>query len=294
MHNRQEYGVMLTEDATVSAALQVVAIANNGALAGDQVVAPMAPPLRFGWRTKEIYVNNELINPTSTHEGAHKRCEAFAQGAEVLCMDHLDLLGHNKRYVPSSYDMKIVLHRLEKTKYLFGTDGHCQLAKMLIKDLKLTIPMMKPVQQLSKAINDIMIQKGEECKFYTTHRLVAKPLAIGAQYVQFSNIFNGARPTRLICYQKSQTRYNGSHEENTNRLIFPNINHFVVKINEANVVPTISNAKESYLNLVRVLNCRHSEMPFDFEHYEHLIFVGEFRNQLSIVYKSAAHKKYDF
>lgn len=197
---------------------------------------------------------------------------------------------------------------------------------------------MKPVQQLSEAINEIMIQKGEECKFYTTHnRYVAKPLAIGDQYVQFGDIFNGARPTRLICYQKSQTRYNGHHQHNINRMIFPGINHFVVKINKTNIVPTITNAKESYMNLVRILNRRHSEMPFDFDHYadsyglivmdlstnkdsynqmlpnstaavvsvemkytqalaaaQQVIFIGEFCNQLSIGYKTAAHKMYDF
>lgn len=183
-------------------------------------------------------------------------------------MDHLDILGHNKRYVPSSYDVKIVLHHLEKTKYLFGTKAHCEAAKMLIKDLKLTIPVMKPVQQLSEAINDVMIQKGEECKFYMTHRFVAKPLTIGAQYVQYSDLFNGARLHHLICYQKTQTCYNGAHQENTNQLIFPNINNFAVKINEANIPPTISNAQESYMHLVQVLNRRHSEMPFSFDHYE--------------------------
>ncbi|CAB4035329.1 Hypothetical predicted protein [Paramuricea clavata] len=253
-HNRQEYGVMKTEDATISATIQLVAAADGVDLGADQVVVPISYPLRFGWKTKEVYVNGDLINPTSTHEsdleyvnylltqtptgykdnrvnlhdaggglvnsGGHKRWLAYSQSGEVICGDHLDILGHNKRYVPSSYDMKIVLHRLEKTKFLFGTTQHCTDAKVLIKNLKLTIPMMKPVQQLSDAINDIMIQKAEECKFYVTHyRFAAKPLAIGAQYVQFSDIFDGTQPTRMICYQKSQTRYNGHHQHNHNRLI---------------------------------------------------------------------------
>jgi hypothetical protein len=75
-------------------------------------------------------------------------------------------------------------------------------------------------------------------------------LAIDAQYVHHSDIFNGARPTRLICYQTAQDRYNGGHELNTNRLIFPNINYFQVKINEANIPPLITNAAEAYTNLV--------------------------------------------
>ena len=71
---------------------------------------------------------------------------------------------------------------------------------------------MKPVTQLSEAINELMIQRADECKYYVTlYRYVAKPLAIGAQYIHHSDIFNGARPTRIICYQKSQACYNGDH-----------------------------------------------------------------------------------
>jgi hypothetical protein len=191
------------------------------------------------------------------------------ESEEYECLDHLDVLGHNRRYVPTSYDMKVVLHRLEKTKLLLGVDADCVASKMVIKNLKLTIPILKPVAQLSEAINELMIQQADECKFYVTlYRYVAKPIGVGSQYVHHSDIFNGSRPTRLICYQKSQARYNGNHELNTNRLIFPNINYFQVKINESNIPPLITTAKESYQNLVRVLDHRHSEMPFSFAHYE--------------------------
>ena len=387
IHNRQEYGIMKTEDATISATLQLVVAATGNAVAGTQRTAPILKPLVFGWKTKEVYVNNDTINPTSTHEselqyinylftqtptgtrdkeglclghrdtggqfddttgfhngtavtnlGGRKRAVGFNQSAEYKCFDHLDLLGHNRRYVPTSYDVKIVLHRLENTKLLLGVQAHAIAVKLLIKDLKLTIPILKPVTQLSEAINELMIQRADECKYYVTnYRYVAKPLAIGDQYIHHSDIFNGGRPTRLICYQKSQARYNGDFELNTNRLIFPDINYFQVKINESNIPPLITNAKEAFLNLVRVLDHRHSEMPFSFDHYatdygviaidltsnkdshnqvlpnstagvvsvdikynaalvaaQQLIYIGEFRNQLAIGYKTAARMKYEF
>jgi hypothetical protein len=234
--------------------------------------------------------------------------------------------------------VKVVLHRLEKSKSLLGVQAHAVAAKLLIKNLKLTIPILKPVTQLSEAINELMIQRADECKYYvTTYRYVAKPLAVGAQYVHHSDIFNGGRPTRLICYQKSQLRYNGAHELNTNRLIFPDINYFQVKINESNIPPLITTAKESYMNLVRVLDHRHSEMPFSFTNYatdygiiaidltsnkdshnqvlpnstagvvsvdikynqalvaaQQLVYIGEFRNQLAIGYKTPVRMKYEF
>jgi hypothetical protein len=270
--------------------------------------------------------------------GGRQRAIGFNQSVDYECLDHMDILGHNRRYVPTSFDVKIVLHRLEKTKFLFGVAADCAASKMLIKNLKLTIPILKPVAQLSEAINELMIQKAEECKFYVTlYRYVAKPIAIGAQYIHHSDIFNGSRPSRLICYQKAQDRYNGHHTLNTNRLIFPDINYFQVKINESNIPPLITTAKESYQNLVRVLDHRHSEMPFSFTNYatdygviiidltsnkdsynqvlpnstagvvsvdvkynqalvaaQQLIYIGEFRNQLSIGYKTAARMKYEF
>jgi hypothetical protein len=312
IHNRQEYGIMRTEDAQISATIQLVHATTGANIANTIRANVILKPLVLGWKTKEVFVNIDLINPTSTHEselqytnylftqvptdtkdkegiclgyrdtqanfddsvgfhngtaivnlGGNKRAVPFRIGAEREYMDHMDILGHNRRYVPTSYDVKVVLHRLEKTKFLFGVAADCAATKVLYKNLKLTIPIMKPVTQLSEAINELMIQKAEECKFY-----VAKPLAIGAQYVHHSDIFNGSRPTRLVCYQKSQTRYNGSHELNTNRLIFPDINYFQAKINESTIPPLITNAQESYTNLVRVLDHRHSEMPFSFEEYQ--------------------------
>jgi hypothetical protein len=68
IHNRQEYGIMKTEDATISATLQLVVDGTNANLAATQRIAPIVKPLVFGWKSKEVYVNNDMINATSTHE----------------------------------------------------------------------------------------------------------------------------------------------------------------------------------------------------------------------------------
>ncbi|CAB3988321.1 Hypothetical predicted protein [Paramuricea clavata] len=386
IHNRQEYGVMRLEDATISAELQVST--NAGGNPGNTFrVAPMTRPLAFGWKTKEIYVNNDLVNTTTTHEseiayinafltetpdgrydkrdlclgwydtagqfddtvgfhngtnvvnvGGRRRANAVNIHARFKCLDKLDLLGHNKRFCPTSFDVKVELTRLPKHKFFTGIDANVTAVKMRYHDLTLTIPMMKPVAQLSAAINELMIQNSEECKFYTTtYRYVGKPLAIGAQNVQVNDIFNGGRPTRFICFQKTQARYNGDNALNFHSMPFPNINHFQVKINEANIPPLITNSKEAYLNLIRVLDKRHSQMPVTYSAYQsdfgiivvdlttnrdsynqvlpnstagvvsvdikytaalqaaqQLVFIGEFRNQLSIGYKTAVRNKFEF
>jgi hypothetical protein len=314
IHHNQSYGVIKTEDAIISAKMKFKTTGNGNAPAADQIIAPIAFPLRLGWKSKEVYVNNELIHPTSTHEselvyvnhlltevpsgykdsqaicmgyhdtpgqfddrtriddvtedtcvniGAGKHGTAFNNGAENLVIDKFDVLGHNKRYVPSSFEIKIVLTRLEKTKAIFGTKGPAGPVHMCMNELQIRIPVFKPVQQLSEAINEVMIQKGDECKYYvTTHRYVPTPIAAGAQRVQVNDIFNGARPTRCITYVKTQARYNGSHELNTNLLAFPDINHFAIKINEAVIPPVIRNSKEAYFSLRQILDCRYSENAF--------------------------------
>ncbi|CAB3995178.1 Hypothetical predicted protein [Paramuricea clavata] len=135
-------------------------------------------------------------------------------------------------------------------------------------DLKLSMPILKPNRQLSGAINDLMIQKGEECRYYKiTHRYVALPLPMNSRHIQHKDIFNGARPTRLITKIISQTRYNGSHILAPYKCAFPDIARFAVSINEAEIPPVITNSAEAYINLRQVLDRRHSEMPCTYDEY---------------------------
>ncbi|CAB3997391.1 Hypothetical predicted protein [Paramuricea clavata] len=320
MHNRQDYGVIDMVDAKLSAKLRIVTTTTDNATAATINACVNMAPLRYGWKTKAVYLNNQLITPQSSKEnelefthdflttvpseykddaainlmirdtpghmdtitnlhhntnatgntniGARKRYLAVNQDVVHQCIDKLDLLGRVKRYVPTSFDIKVVLTRLEKTKVIYGTAAECALLDLRMGDLKLTMPILKPNAQLSAAINDLMIQKGEECRYYKiTHRYVAIPVPQNSRHIQHKDIFNGARPTRLITKIVSQARYNGSYILSPYHVAFPDITRFAVSINEAEVPPVITNASEAYINLRQSLDRRHSEMPCTYPEY---------------------------
>ena len=200
--------------------------------------------------------------------GASRRYILCNQAQTLECYDTINLMGDNKRFVLSSFEFKVRLARLEKNKTLFGNAGHCAAAKIRYHDLKLIIPAYKPKAQLMAAINTAMIQKGEEARYYVRHhRYVPFPILAGTRKIIKNDIFNGARPTRVFIYIRTQARYNGAHILNPNRMIFPNLEFLGIKINEAFVEPTIENSREAYINLRRVLNRSHDEMPFNYDDY---------------------------
>ena len=92
-------------------------------------------------------------------------------------------------------------------------------------------------------------------------------MANGTRRVLLNDLFTGGRQTRMITYVKTQARYNGAHNLNPNRIDFPNIDSFSVKINEAIIPPVIHNSQEAYWNLRQVLDRRNSEMPFTYDEY---------------------------
>lgn len=54
---------------------------------------------------------------------------------------------------------------------------------------------------------------------------------------------------------------------NPNRIIFPHLEFFGIKINDAFVESTIENSQEAYINLRRILNRSHDEMPFSYDDF---------------------------
>jgi hypothetical protein len=159
LHNRQDYGVLATEDAMLNATITVRNNLTNAVAAADQVISVNMAPLKFGWKSKEVYLNNQLISPQSSKEneiayvhhlltsvpsnykdeeditltirdtpeqfdsvaglleanddvvnfGAKRRYALCNQDTALTCLDRIDLLGYNKRYVPTSFDFKVVL-----------------------------------------------------------------------------------------------------------------------------------------------------------------------------------------
>ena len=76
-----------------------------------------------------------------------------------------------------------------------GVTAECANHEIRITDLKLCAPMLKPNAQLSAAINELMIQKNEECRYYrTSYHYVAKPIPINSRHIQHKDLFNGANP----------------------------------------------------------------------------------------------------
>ncbi|CAB3995179.1 Hypothetical predicted protein [Paramuricea clavata] len=68
MHNRQDYGVIDMEDTKLSAKLRLAVTVGGAAPAADRNIAVNIAPLRHGWKTKAVYLNNQLITPQSSKE----------------------------------------------------------------------------------------------------------------------------------------------------------------------------------------------------------------------------------
>ncbi|CAB3977395.1 Hypothetical predicted protein [Paramuricea clavata] len=314
-HAPNDYGVMDLQNAKIKATIALTTAANAD-LGADQIVTLSQSPLRMGWKSREILLNNqrinslssqeneiayidhltreiptgyvpeekitgcihntpgsadsivELLDPTHANKGAGKRYALCHEDTKFECYDVINVMGDNKRYVLSSFELKIRLTRLEKTKTLFGNVGHCGAAKIRYHNLEIHIPVYKPKQQLMNAINTAMIQKGEEAKYYVRHhRYVPLPMLTGERKFVKNDLFTGARPTRIFVYIRTQARYNGAHNSNANQMIFPNLEFIGFKINDAFIEPTIENSREAYINLRRVLNRTNTEMPFNYDDY---------------------------
>ena len=52
MHNRQDYGVIKTQDSKIKAKISVHATATGAVSANDRDITVCTAPLRFGWKSK--------------------------------------------------------------------------------------------------------------------------------------------------------------------------------------------------------------------------------------------------
>ena len=212
--------------------------------------------------------------------GARKQHLACKNTTTLTCVDDIDLLGYNKRYVPTSFDLKVVLTRLEAARMLMGDATHCAAHHLRYTDLELSMTIVKPNAQLSAAINYLMIQKNEECRFYRiSYRYVAIPIPTNSRHIVHKDVFNGAQPGRTITKIVPQTIYNGAYTLNPNLITFPPVDFFAITVNEAVVPPIYHNSQEAYTNLRQILDRRYSEMPFSYDDY--LTSYGIIVNDLS-------------
>ncbi len=129
--------------------------------------------------------------------------------------------------------------------------------------------MYRPKDQLSEALNKLLVTDEKEIIYYTyQYRHVARPVAQGVTRITENDIFNGSRPTHLVTTLMTQNRYNGSYTLNLFRLIYPaGLSYYAVRVNEATIPPIIRDSRQAYLQIRTLLNRENSEMPFTFSDY---------------------------
>ena len=178
--------------------------------------------------------------------------------------------GGSEVYLPSAFKIELKLTRANKLTVMTGV-AHADLtvadAKLMLNDLKITIPVFKPKDQLSTALNNMFIQHDKDAKYYTTvFRTVVSLVAGGRRKIRENDIFNGSVPVRLFILYSLQANYNGTI--NTNCFNFPwhNYQNIDVSVNSVSV-GTIKNQKEAYSQLRDVLNRKYSEMPITFNQF---------------------------
>ena len=178
--------------------------------------------------------------------------------------------GGSKVYLPSAFKLELKLTRANKSTVCTGAD-HADLgvaaARLSLKDLKITIPVFKPKDQLTTALIKNFVEQDKDAKYYTTvFRTVVSLVPAGRRKICENDIFNGSVPVRLFILFSAQNNYNGTY--NTSCFNFPwqNYSNINVSVNSVSV-GTITNKKEAYSQLRDVLNRKYSEMPITFNQF---------------------------
>ena len=137
----------------------------------------------------------------------------------------------------------------------------------MLNDLKITIPVFKPKDQLSTALNNMFVELDKDAKYYTTvFRTVVTLVAAGRRKIRENNIFNGSVPVRLFILYSLQNNYNGTIDTSCFNFPLHNYQNIDVSVNSVSV-GTITNQKEAYSQLRDVLNRKYSEMPITFNQF---------------------------
>ena len=178
--------------------------------------------------------------------------------------------GGSEVYLPSAFKIDLKLTRANKLTVMTG-GAHADLAvadaKIMLHDLKITIPVFKPKDQLSTALNTMFIEHDKDAKYYTTvFRTVVTLVAAGRRKIRENDIFNGSVPVRLFILYSLQNNYNGTIGTSCFNFPWHNYQNIDVSVNSVSV-GTITNQKEAYSQLRDVLNRKYSEMPITYNQF---------------------------
>ena len=141
-------------------------------------------------------------------------------------------------------------------------------AKLSMKDMKLTIPVFKPKDQLSAALNKMFVNENRDAKYYTSvFRTVNTLVPAGRRRIQENDVFNGSLPVRMFLMFSTRDSYNGTFGTNCFDFPWHHFSNISVTVNSAAVSQPITNQEEAYEQLRKVLNRKYSEMPFSFNDF---------------------------
>lgn len=216
------------------------------------------------------------LDGTTTNVGGYSRVVAL-RAANKPMIDRIDTILFNEAgmdvFLPSVFKLQLQFARELQNRYISGTthaDFPIAGLHVYLDDLKIKIPVYKPKAQLSLAINAMLVDKNEECRYYTTSfRTIAVPVTAGQRVHDQIDVFNGAVPTRAYVMYQAQANYNGTHA--TNMFTFqwtagwPNKIEFSVN---GVIYKTMMSSEECYMELRKVLNRKVGEMPFTHAQYD--------------------------
>ena len=194
---------------------------------------------------------------------------AALNNANCDLVDYVDCAGFNEGvgevYIPSAFKLDLRLTKANQTTVCMG-GNHANIpvadATLSLKDLKITIPIFKPKDQLTTALNKMFVDLDKNAKYYTTvFRTVISLVPAGRRKIRENDIFNGTVPVRLFMLYSLQNNYNGTYD--TNCLNFPWHHYTNINVSVDSVTGgTITNQKVAYSQLRDVHNRKYSEMPF--------------------------------
>ena len=171
-------------------------------------------------------------------------------------------------WVPSALKIEIKYVRAANQVVLMGQD-HADLAiadaKISMEDLKITIPVFKPRDQLTNALNKMFVEEDRDAKYYTTvFRTVNTIVPAGRRKIQENDVFNGSLPVRMFIMFSPRDNYNGTYATNCFNFPWQNYSDVSVSVNSQVVGEAITSPQQAYKQLRRVLNRDYAEMPFTY------------------------------
>ena len=135
--------------------------------------------------TPNMYKDSHKVNMSYLDTAGHmnainvdnpngRACAAAVNNANCDLVDYVDCAGFNEGggevYIPSAFKLDLRLTKANQTTVCMEAD-HANIpiadTRLLLKDLKITISIFKPKDQLT-ALNEMFVDLDKDRKYYTT------------------------------------------------------------------------------------------------------------------------------